>query len=81
MKTLFGPKPLRVRFDEVDVLLEFIMELDIYHYFFLRYLMSFTVELAKKVALHMFLLILWKLCKLIPKIHYLQKKHLICVML
>ena len=40
-----------------------------------------TKRIAKKVALHMFLLILCKLCKLIPKIHYLQKKRLICVML
>ena len=40
-----------------------------------------TKRIAKKVALHMFLLILCKLCKLIPNIHYLQKKRLICVML
>ena len=40
-----------------------------------------TKRIAKKVALHMFLLILCKLCKLIPKIHYIQEKHLICVML
>ena len=38
-------------------------------------------RIAKKVALHMFLLILCKLCKLIPKIHYIQGKRLICVML
>ena len=40
-----------------------------------------TKRIAKKVALHMFLLILCKLCKLIPKIHYIQGKRLICVML
>ena len=40
-----------------------------------------TKRIAKKVALHMFLLILCKLCKLTPNIHYLQKKRLICVML
>ena len=40
-----------------------------------------TKRIAKKVALHMFLLILCKLCKLIPKIHYIQEKRLICVML
>ena len=40
-----------------------------------------TKRIAKKVVLHMFLLILCKLCKLIPNIHYLQKKRLICVML
>ena len=28
-KTLIGPKPFRIRFDKIDGLLEFTMELDI----------------------------------------------------
>ena len=44
-KTSISPKTLRIRFDKIDDLLEFMMQLDIQYYLILKNMMLFTVEL------------------------------------
>ena len=44
LKILIGAKPLRIRFDKVD-LLEFMMELDVKDYLEVKNMNSFTTEL------------------------------------
>ena len=41
-QTLISAKPLRIRFDKVNGLLEFMMELDIKYYLVLKNTMPFT---------------------------------------
>ena len=44
-KTYIGAKPLRIRFDKVDALLEFLMKLGIQYNLALNNIMPFTLRL------------------------------------
>ena len=74
-KTLFGLKPLCIRFDEANGFIRACEGIRNLVYLVLKYMMPFTIELdillAKKTALHIFFLIIMQNSKLILMILYI----------